>query len=62
MHHKETGYRYVEFNWLSTGSVVGSCEHGNEAMGPIKGGKFHQLSYYRFRTKELVENAFKKQL
>jgi hypothetical protein len=27
--------------------VVGSCEHGNELSGSIKGGKFHnQLSDY----------------
>jgi hypothetical protein len=32
-------------NWMHLGSVVGSCEHGNEPLGSIKGRKFlDQLS------------------
>jgi hypothetical protein len=28
--------------------VAGSCEHGNETSGSIRGGEFiHQLSYYQ---------------
>jgi hypothetical protein len=26
--------------WLRQGKVVGSCEHGNEHLGSIKGKKF----------------------
>jgi hypothetical protein len=27
---------------LGQGPVVGSCEHGNEPLGPIKGREFHE--------------------
>jgi hypothetical protein len=27
------------FIWLRTGTCGGSCEHGNELLGPIKGEK-----------------------
>jgi hypothetical protein len=27
-------------------SVAGSCEHGNETLGSVKCGEFHQLNGY----------------
>jgi hypothetical protein len=31
----------IGFIWLRMGPVAGSCEHGNEHLGSIKGGEFH---------------------
>jgi hypothetical protein len=31
---------WTGFNWLRLGPVAGSCEHGNEPSGSIKGGAF----------------------
>jgi hypothetical protein len=37
------------------GPVVGSCEHGNEPSGSIKGGTFlYQLSDYQLYIKKSV--------
>jgi hypothetical protein len=37
------------------GPVVGSCEHGNEPSGSMKGGEFlDQINDYQFLKKELV--------
>jgi len=36
----ERGYDDADFNWLQTGASSGSCEHDNEPLGSIKGGKF----------------------
>jgi hypothetical protein len=38
---KQGGKGWNEFIWLKTGEpVVGPCEHGNEALGSIKGKEF----------------------
>jgi hypothetical protein len=37
------------------GSVAGSCDHGNEHSGYIKGGEFFdRLSYYKLLKKDSV--------
>jgi hypothetical protein len=37
----------IRFIWLRTGPVTNSCEHGIEAFGSVKEGKFlNQLSEY----------------
>jgi hypothetical protein len=35
---------WTGFNWLKKGSVSGSCEHGNESSGTIKGGDYISFS------------------
>jgi hypothetical protein len=37
---KKDGKAWTGCTWLGQGPVAGSCEHGNELMGSIKGGKF----------------------
>jgi hypothetical protein len=47
---QETGCRLrTGFNWLSIGPpVADSCEHGNESLRSVKGGKFlEQMSDYQ---------------
>jgi len=38
---KETGWEvWTGYIWISIGTSGGSCEHGNELSGSIKGGEF----------------------
>jgi hypothetical protein len=42
---KQVGKVWIGFLWLRMGPVAGSCEHGNEPSGSIKGGEFLDLIY-----------------
>jgi hypothetical protein len=53
----------VGFIWLRKGRMAGSCEHGNEAVGSLKGKKFlHYLSYYLASKDGLCSKEFIKYL